>query len=581
MLLQATDIYIRYAQQPIIDHQNLFIEEKEKIGIVGVNGMGKSTLLKMIAHLDSAYASFATKPHIQISYLEQQPRFAETLCISQLLESNKNQVDEYRLRSLLSRFGLRDETLPIGKMSGGQQKKLALALALSREADLLILDEPTNHLDMAMIMWLEKYLTHTTQALLMVTHDRYFLDRITSTIIEVNHGQLYLSHGGYQGYLEQVMSRQQESIAKERKRAALLRQEKAWAEAGVEARRTKSRARLQRYHDLLEESNQSLVQTMNITTTMQRMGRKTIRLEAISKKYGERVLWQPFSYAIQPYDRIGVLGDNGVGKTTLLNIICGKDQDYEGKVEIGETIRIGYFDQQSMSLDLHARAYDYILNISNAVETTEGTMDAKTMMQQFLFDEQSMYLPIARLSGGQQRRLYLLGVLMKNPNVLIFDEPTNDLDIDTLAVLEDYLDRFDGILIVVSHDRYFLDKVVDKLLILKDGMIQIYQGSCSDYLEMLEKPHKNQLKSKVETVKKNISEKLTYQEKKELEQLNEALPILEAQLAALTQAFAAEQLDYEAICSLSLKQATLEEELEKKTERWLALCEKQEKSQIV
>lgn len=577
MLLQATDIYVRYGNNPVLENESLYIEEKEVIGIVGANGQGKSTLLKIIANKDEAYAKFSCKPKMTISYLEQQPVFDPNKTIQQLFLEQSNEGDDYRFKSFITKFGLNDMSMLIGKLSGGQQKRLALALALSKDADLLILDEPTNHLDMSMILWLEKYLQHYKGAILMVTHDRYFLERLTSTIIEVNNMHLYLSHGGYQGYLDNKMMREQDELAKRRKRATLLRQETEWVKAGVEARRTKSKSRLQRYEALLEADKKVDNQKMSIETTMQRLGRKTISFKDVSKSFGTHTLFENFSYQIQPYDRIGILGDNGSGKTTLLNLVCGYDKNYQGSIEIGETIRIGYFDQQSMHLDDKMRAYDYIYQIGDAIETTEGVMNAKMMMTQFLFDDDTMYLPIGRLSGGQKRRLYLLSVLMKQPNVLILDEPTNDLDIDTLTVLEDFLDRFNGILITVSHDRYFLDKVVDKMFVFENKHIAIYNGGCSDYLEKDITLTNSRKEKNVERAKPKVV-KLSYQEKKEYEALQTEIATLETKLEEIAKAFEDHTLSYEKADALANLQSELEAQLETKTERWFELEEILEKS---
>lgn len=578
MLLQATDLKIKYGTKNILDNTNLYIEEKEKIGVVGLNGHGKSTLLKIIATMDKAYGAFSTKPNIKISYLAQTPDFNLSQTIEQVFLSSNPKDDIYRFTTMLTKFDIFDIHQTISELSGGQQKRVALALCLMKEADLLILDEPTNHLDMKMILWLEKYLQHFKGAILMVTHDRYFLERITQTIIEISDGKLYLSHGGYQGYLDYAASRLQDALAKKRKRDSLLRIEYEWVHAGVEARRTKSKHRLERYQTLLNEKDPTINSSVELNTLMQRLGRKTITFKNVSKRYTDRYLFKDFSYQVQQFDRIGILGDNGTGKTTLLNMLCGRDNNYEGEIIIGETIRFGYFDQMSVQLDLSMKAYDYIASISNAIQTTEGVMTAKAMMTQFLFDDDTMYLPIGRLSGGQKRRLYLLSVLMTEPNVLILDEPTNDLDIDTLTVLEDFLDHYEGIVITVSHDRYFLDKVVDKMMILRNGEIQIFNGDCSNYLENI---YKDELQTKKETKQrvKEVKIKLTYQQQKELEQLSLDIESLENELNDIKELFNSTDLDYTKINELSLKQEQLEAELDTKTERWMELSEIQELSQ--
>lgn len=579
MLLQATNLHIRYGIKPILDDTNLYIEEKEKIGVVGLNGHGKSTLLKIIATQDEAYGTFSKKPNLKVSYLPQQPSFDLSKTIEETFLKEHSKDDIFRFNTMLTKFDIFDTQQKLNELSGGQQKRVALALCLMKEADLLILDEPTNHLDMKMILWLEKYLQHFKGAILMVTHDRYFLERITQTIIEVSEGKLYLSHGGYQGYLDYAASRYQDALAKKRKRDALLRVEYEWVHAGVEARRTKSKHRLERYEALMNEKDPTQNGSVELNTLMQRLGRKTITFKNVSKKFTDDYLFQNFSYQVQLYDRIGILGDNGSGKTTLLNMLCGRDTDYEGEIVIGDTIRFGYFDQMSVELDMNQKAYDYIVSISNAIQTTDGIMTAKAMMTQFLFDDDTMYLPIGRLSGGQKRRLYLLSVLMKEPNVLILDEPTNDLDIDTLTVLEDFLDRFEGIVITVSHDRYFLDKVVDKMLVLKDGQITLYNGDCSDYLERLSK-EEQQIKKENNVVRKKENKiKLTYQQQKELEKLSDELPLLEEELEKIKEEFNQTDLSYEQIQELTSKQETLETTLDEKTERWMMLLEIQEESQ--
>lgn len=576
MLLQATDIYLNYGTKPIIQHQNIYVEEGDKIGIVGSNGQGKSSLLKIIATLDSTCAHIVKKPDLSISYLPQTPSFDTSLTIEQLcLSLNQNQL--YRFKSYLTKFKIDDFETAISTFSGGNQRKVDLALTLCKEADLLLLDEPTNHLDIDMIVWLEKFLPRYKGAVMMVTHDRYFLNRITPTIIEISNGHLYKSLGGYQGYLEDVEMRRKELLNRQKRHAAILRVEKAWAMAGVEARRTKSKDRLARYEQLKKQTFELEKNEMNMAFGMNRLGRKTIVFQNVSKAYGSKVLFKDFNYQIQLYDRIGIIGENGAGKTSLLNVLCRRDDYYDGVIEVGETIQFGYFDQLSQHLNLEMRAYEYIKNISDAIETKDGILTAKQMMEQFLFDDTTMYLPIGRLSGGQKRRLYLLSILMKQPNVLVLDEPTNDLDIETLSVLENYIEDFKGIVITVSHDRYFLDKVCDTLFILNHGNIDIYTGSCSDYLETHQIAQEKKKEPQV-FKEKEKKIKLTYRQKQRLDELSTLMPTIETSLAAVMEQFNQEDLDYSTIQELSSKQKDLEAQLEKLTLEWMELQEIQENS---
>lgn len=575
MLLQATEITVRYGERIILDHEKLFVEPKQKIGVVGLNGNGKSTLLKLIATQDQAVAQFAVKPDLKVAYLAQNWFFPEGQSVREVMQERCPDVDFYQLQSILNRLKVSDLDAIANQLSGGQQRRLSLAVALVKKVDLLILDEPTNHLDIEMVEWLEKYLIHYPGAILMATHDRYFLEHVTDTIIEVSNGHLYSSQGGYQGYLDYRMARLEQDIAAKRKRDSFLRREKLWVEAGVEARRTKSRDRLERYEKLKAMEGPQITGNVEIQTGMQRLGKKGIVMENVSRMMETRRLFEAFSYRISPYDRIGIIGENGCGKTTLLNILCRKDENYQGKIDWGQTVSIGYFDQLSAALDMKQRAYDFIVQKNNAIQTSNGIVTAKKMMEDFLFDEHTMYLPIERLSGGQQRRLYLLSILMDEPNVLVLDEPTNDLDIDTLTVLENYLDNFEGIVITVSHDRYFLDKVVDRIWSFEDGRIQVYNGGYSDFA-LLRKEKNVQNKS----TKKNITRsrsprKLSYMEMRELENLEAEISKLEQKKQQINASFDGVS-DFEKISELSKAQKEVECLLEEKEMRYLELMEKLE-----
>ena len=575
MLMQATDMTVKYGLKTILNHVDFYINEKERIGIVGLNGQGKSTLLKVIASMDKAYAHFATKPGIRIAYLPQAPVYEPSHTVIFTVMKETNAKDEYQAKSILSKLGIKNYDQKIGELSGGQLKRVALAISLISPCDLLVLDEPTNHLDIDMVTWLEKYLNHYKGAIVMSTHDRYFLENITTKIIEISDGFLYESVGGYKAYLEQKEMRMNAMEAFERKRKSILRVEKEWVEAGVEARRTKSKDRIARYEKLRDmEINKSKTQ-IEINTLMQRIGRKTITLHNLTKKFNNQVLFENFSFQIQPYERLGIIGRNGCGKTTLLNIISNRESATCGFVEIGETIRFGYFDQMCKFLDLNTRVYDYIYKISDAIETTDGIFSAKKMLEMFLFDDHTMYLPISRLSGGQQRRLYLLSVLMQSPNVLVLDEPTNDLDIETLSILESFLDSFKGIVITVSHDRYFLDRIVDRLLVFEDGKISIYQGNYQDYIDK-KKEEKIYVEKPLVLRKKTSPKRLSYKENSELNQLEIDLPKLENALKEVNEMFNQENISYDTIQLLTNRQTEIQNELEEKEIRYLELQEKLE-----
>lgn len=483
-------------------------------------------------------------------------------------------VAEYEIKSILNRFQIINHSQPINQLSGGQKKRVALAIALIKPCDLLLLDEPTNHLDHEMIEYLEKYLTKFNRALVMITHDRYFLERITHRMLELEHGQLYTYEANYSLYLEQKAKREESLQNAQHKRKQFLKKELEWVRAGVQARTTKNKGRLQRYEALSQQADLPVTQNLEMIDTASRLGQKTIELHGISHHF-DHLLFQPFDYLFQRNERVGIVGINGSGKSTLLHIIAGQIQPTSGEVEYGETIRIGYFKQGHEDMDDNQRVIDYIQEEARYLKTRQGEFSAKQMCEKFLFDKELQYTPIGRLSGGEKRRLYLLKVLMGAPNVLLLDEPTNDLDITTLQILEDYLDSFQGIIITVSHDRYFLDRLCDTLFVFSHQQIQVHNGGYSDYIITSNQTSSNKPKSSTKKPMRERKVRLTYLEKKELESLEADIPALEQKLQQLD-----EQLnqvtDFHDIQELSNQRNALENEIETKSIRWLELLEKEE-----
>ena len=464
MLLAAEHLEKNYGMKRLIQDASLYLDTGDKVGIIGVNGTGKSTLLRVLARAEEPDSGTVhVFPDVQVSYLPQNPDMdPDATVLEQVfrdLPDTYRAVAEYEARTMLTRLGVPDSGQKIGTLSGGQRKRVALATALIHPADLLILDEPTNHLDMDMAAWLEDYLIRFSGGILLITHDRYFLDRVTNRIVELENGRLYSYVGGYADYLVHKAERLEAEQAGERKRQATLRREYQWIMRGARARGTKSRDRIERYEALRDQEAPAAHERVQISALSGRLGRKTIELAHVSKSYGDKTVIRDFSYTLTRDDRIGVVGVNGAGKTTLLRLIAGRIQPDAGTVETGQTVRLGVFSQEGRELDPDARVLDYIRDISNRIETPEGTFSASQMLEKFLFSGDLQHQFIGKLSGGEKRRLYLLSVLMQAPNVLLLDEPTNDLDVETLTILEDYLASFPGIVIAVSHDRYFLDKV--------------------------------------------------------------------------------------------------------------------------
>jgi ATP-binding cassette subfamily F protein uup len=557
----------------IVDDVSLTIHEQDKIALIGVNGTGKSTLLKILANETDYQGEIITKKDIKINYLPQNHHFQKHLTVlQQVSQAIDTAIPEYEIKAILNKFGIIDYHQTIEQLSGGQQKRVALAITLLKPCDLLLLDEPTNHLDNDMIEYLEKYLIKFNKALVMVTHDRYFLERITHQIIEIDRQKIYTYHANYSAFLEQKNQREEIALATQRKRKLFLKKELEWVRAGVQARSTKSKDRLQRFEELSKQRDIEVIQNIEMMTMSSRLGKKTIELHNISMSY-DHLLFSPFSYHFKRNDRIGILGPNGCGKSTLLHIIAGLMTPTSGNVIIGDTVRFGYFKQGHDDMDGHMRVIDYIKETAHIIETSEGQLTAKQMCEKFLFDSDMQYSYIERLSGGEKRRLYLLKILMEAPNVLLLDEPTNDLDITTLQILEDYLDHFPGIIITVSHDRYFLDRICDALFVFQDKSIQLSIGGYSQYINVKSKKSKEKKVSHSPVKIKKV--KLSYKEKQELQQLEKNIPDLEQQIKNLEEQMN-ELTEYSKIQEITKLRDQLSLQLEEASERWMELLEKTE-----
>lgn len=549
------------------------IQEQEKVALIGTNGSGKSTLLKILAQEETIDGGrILTKNGLKVHLLSQNPVFTQTTVWQEIIQYQK-QCPTYQVKSILTKLGFSDFDLPISTLSGGQKKRLALAIVLMEPCDLLLLDEPTNHLDEEMIEWLEKELKQTKSAVCMVTHDRYFLDRITDTILEIDEGKFYIHHGNYATFLENKAIRQEQEVQKQKKLKALYKKELAWVRAGAQARSTKQQARLNRFEDLRNQRFKDVEKSLNLSSFSARLGKKTIEWEHLGMHYGNHVLFEDFSYSLLRQDRIGIIGRNGCGKSTLLNILAGDIQPSSGTISFGDTVLIGYFRQGDEMVDLSMRAIDYIKEVAEVIHYGKETLTASQMMERFLFPKQMHYTPLERLSGGERRRLYLCRILMQGPNILLLDEPTNDLDLLTLEVLEDYLDTFMGAIITVSHDRYFLDRVCDKVFVMENQHWQAYTGGYSDYLEKKKDCSKSSQEKKV---REKSRSSLSYLEKKELENLPEQMETIQNQIDTYDQKMQGVMDDFTKLSEYGQKRSELEEQLETLTLRWMELEEKME-----
>lgn len=590
MLLSAEHIYKNYGTRQLLDDVNLTLNERERIGIIGINGTGKSTLLKILAGRETPDTGTVTvRRNGQISYLPQNPDMNDDLTVVEQIFAECSpqfrEIHEYEVIAMLTRLGITEYDAKIGTLSGGQQKRVALAAALIHPSDILILDEPTNHLDSDMVEWLEQRLIRFTGGLIMVTHDRYFLERVVNNITELSHARLYSYEANYSKYLELKAQREDETQAWERKRQSILRREYQWIMRGARARSTKNRDRIERYYALKDQQAPVSDNTVAMAAISSRLGKKLIELKGISKKFGDTCVIDNFSYNIRRDDRIGIVGRNGVGKSTLLNVIAGRLQPDSGNVEVGSTVRIGYFMQENRELESGKRVRDFISEIAGEVKTKEGTFTASQMLERFLFTPDLQYAAIGSLSGGEKRRLYLLSILIAAPNILLLDEPTNDLDIETLTIFEDYLESFPGAVITASHDRYFLDKTASSIFEVKDGgKITAYSGNYSDYAE--KRPPDPEISEKREepqagraapekggTKEKQKKLKFTFREQREFETIDEEISALEEKIAECGREIEKAASDYVKLMELTAQTENLKAELEAKTERWLYLNE--------
>ncbi|WP_312336900.1 ABC-F family ATP-binding cassette domain-containing protein [Anaerospora hongkongensis] len=620
-VLSIENLTKSYGERVLFADVTFGVDEGDKIGLIGVNGTGKSTFLKLVAGVEQADAGKVTKgSSVEVRYLPQNPEFDEAatvleqvfngyspvmkvirdyeLALAEAQSQPQNRAAEQQLirlsqqmdshdawqleseaKAILMQLGIAEFSAPVGTLSGGQRKRVALASALINPCELLILDEPTNHIDNDTVAWLEQYLANRKGALLMITHDRYFLDRVTNRIIEIDKGKLYTYSGNYSKFLEAKAEREEQQEASERKRQNLLRNELAWMRRGARARSTKQKARIERFEELNSQSTDLNEAKLEISVASSRLGRKIIELENISQQFAAKAVIAEFNYIVLKDDRVGIIGLNGSGKTTLLNIIAGRLVPDNGVVTTGQTVKIGYFSQENAQMDDTMRVIEYIREEANSIATADGeTISAAQMLERFLFPPQLQWMPIGKLSGGEKRRLYLLRILMSAPNVLLLDEPTNDLDIQTLTILEDYLDHFAGAVITVSHDRYFLDRVVDKLFVFTgNGRITQIPGGYSDYLAA-KKPDTapvaavEKKKSSYEKPKEQLR-KFTFKEQREFEQIDETIAEVEQALQQVSNAINSAGSNFELLEQLVKQQQELERSLEELLDRWTYLNE--------
>lgn len=588
-ILTLENITKVFTERKVFDGTSFYMEDGEKVGVIGINGTGKSTLLKVIAGLVEVDEGKVIRANGQVvRYLSQTPDFApEKTVIESVLYDNREQTEHWNkesdAKSMLTTLGITNFTQKMGELSGGQRKRIALVAALLAPADILLLDEPTNHLDQEMADWLEDYLRRSRKSIIMVTHDRYFLDSVCNRIVEVDKGKIYSYDENYSGFLQRKAEREEMERASERKRQSILRTELAWVMRGARARTTKQKSRLQRYEELKNQKAPTVDGSVSMDSIETRLGKTTIELSGLSKAYGEKTLIKDFSYTFLKNDRIGFVGKNGAGKTTLLKMIMGLVTPDKGDITIGQTVKIGYFAQEiEKEMDPDERVIDYIKEEAEYIKTTDGQISATMLLEQFLFNSTMQYSPIGKLSGGERRRLYLCRVLISSPNVLILDEPTNDLDITTLTVLEDYLDRFLGIVICVSHDRYFLDRVVRRIFSFEEnGTLKQYEGGYTEYmlkkeidagLDHTEISKKDETKEKYDPSKMRQKKlKFTYMEEKEYQTIEGEIATLEEKIEALELDIIKFSRDFAKLNELTKEKDKLTDLLNEKMDRWMYL----------
>ena len=586
MLLNMEGVRKTYGDRTLLDDVTFYMKQGDRVGVVGVNGCGKSTFLRLAAGKEKPDSgSVSYDPNVRLGYLPQDPAYdPENTVMEQVeagLDPTAREIARYEAVEILTRLGIADVGQKMGALSGGQRKRVALAACLVHPCDLLLLDEPTNHLDAEMIGWLETYLQRFTGGILLVTHDRYFLERIADRTLEVSFGRLYVYEGGYSAYLDGRARREEMDAASERKRRSILRRELQWVLQGPCARGTKSRERLERYEALKAAQPPETEQSLEgIQALSSRLGKKTVELKDAGKRFEDRWVLRHFDFLLQRTDRVGIVGGNGAGKSTLLNLIAGSLQPDEGTVTVGDTVKLGYFSQHARELNPNQTALDYVKEQGDRIETPEGTLTASRLMDKFLFSGPMQHRLIGRLSGGEKRRLFLLGILASAPNVLLLDEPTNDLDIPTMTVLEDYLETFPGAIIAVSHDRYFLDRLCVRVFAVEPGgTVKQYVGGYSDYLEAAREKPRAEKKQPKETAEKPRERKLkfSFKEQREYETIDADIAALEAKIEENKKDQDRFGADFEKLQALMAEASQLEAALEEKTERWMYLTELAEK----
>ncbi len=597
-LLTIKNLKKIYTDKVLLDNVDFGLEESEKVGVIGINGTGKSTFLKIIAGIEDYDGGDYTKgSNIVINYLPQNPSFEDNITIlDYVLHTNRHAHENFGVegdaKSILNRLGFEDYSTYVNQLSGGQKKKVALAGALLSEAEILILDEPTNHLDHEMIEWLEQWLRAYKGALIMVTHDRYFLDLVCNRIVELDKGKLYSYRENYEGFLKLKAEREAMAFSTQAKHQNILRKEIAWIQRGARARSTKQKAHIQRYEALRDEALIEIDGTVQLDALSSRLGKKTIELSNVTKSLGGKLLIKNFTYTFLRTDRVGILGANGTGKTTLMRMIMGELLPDNGTVEIGDTVNIGYYAQEAVSMDPEQKVIDYIKDTAEIIKTEDGYITAAQMLEKFLFNGTLQHQKIGKLSGGEKRRLYLAKVLMGAPNVLILDEPTNDLDISTLCILEDFLDTFPGILITVSHDRYFLDRTVNRMLTFEPGgEVLLFNGTYSDYYnakrsDIDESDSFNQTsetgngaESYRQQKAQNRKLKFTYAEQREYETIEADIEALECAVKSLAAEINNPKIasDFVKLNDLIKQKEAKESELDAKMERFIYLEDLAEK----